>query len=173
MSAAAQTPGIDGLRPSGAERDYRAVADRVRAASGDAGREGRMKVVVDALWDGLHDKGVSWVGFYVADESAPEEQRLVLGPRRDKPACSPIGLHGVCGQGYLGRCVRIVEDVQALGGNYIACDPRDRSEIVLPIIEDDRCVGVLDVDSWDVGAFTERDEEGLRKVLAAAGFRTG
>ena len=36
---------------------------------------------------------VSWVGFYFLGEG-----EMTLGPRRDKPACSPIGLHGACGR---------------------------------------------------------------------------
>ncbi|MCH8345127.1 MAG: hypothetical protein IH983_14235, partial [Planctomycetes bacterium] len=58
-------------------------------------RQQRMWAVVDALWETLHDKGVSWVGLYLDQPGDPDDQRLVLGPCRDKPACSPIGLHGV------------------------------------------------------------------------------
>jgi len=65
----------------------------------------------------------------------------------------------------------IVEDVNKLGENYIACDPRDRSEVVIPCIDDDgTCWGVLDVDSWEIGAFDESDERGLLAVLVAAGI---
>jgi putative methionine-R-sulfoxide reductase with GAF domain len=92
-----------------------------------------MRIVVDALWEAFHDHGVSWVGFYLDQPDASDERRLVLGPCRDKPACSPIGLHGVCGQALTSRQTRIVEDVATLGPNYIACDPRDRSEIVIPL----------------------------------------
>jgi len=159
------------------DRDYEAVARRVRAAvSAGSGREARMRAIADAVWEELHELGVSWVGFYVVDESAPESERLVLGPRRDAPACSPIGLHGVCGAGYRTGEIQIVRDTNDLGPNYVACDPRDRSEIVLPLFErrdgERRCWGVLDLDSWDVGAFDERDARGLAAVLAAAGFET-
>ena len=130
-----------------------------------------MQVVVDALWDGLHETGVSWVGFYLADGA----DRLVLGPRRDKPACSPIGLHGVCGQAFTARRTRIVRDVAELGEAYIACDPRDRSEIVVPLLEAPAgaCWGLLDLDSHEVAAFDERDEQGLKTVLRAVGLATG
>lgn len=128
-----------------------------------------MQAVVDALWEAFADRGYSWVGFYLEDPDAPDETRLVLGPRRDKPACSPIGLHGACGTAYLSGETLIVRDVKDLGENYIACDPRDRSEIVIPVTDGDgRCRGVLDVDSFEVGAFDDRDEAGLREVLAAA-----
>ncbi len=131
-------------------------------------RRRRMQAVVDALWDGLHENGVSWVGFYLAD--GPDA--LVLGPRRDKPACSPIGLHGVCGQAFTTGRTRIVRDVAELGDAYIACDPRDRSEIVIPLSEPSGGArwGVLDVDSHEVGAFDETDERGLLTVLRASGL---
>ncbi len=70
-----------------------------------------MQSVVDALWDGLSGHGVSWVGFYTEQADASADERLVLGPFRDKPACSPIGLHGVCGQALRSKKPRIVRDV--------------------------------------------------------------
>jgi putative methionine-R-sulfoxide reductase with GAF domain len=149
-------------------RDYDAIA---AGLSADGPREARMQTVADALWNALHDQGVSWVGFYLDHPDETDDERLVLGPHRDKPACSPIGLHGVCGQGLRFGATRIVPDVSELGADYIACDPRDRSEIVIPLIdENDRCWAVLDLDSWEVGAFDERDEEGLKQVLRSAGL---
>ena len=136
-------------------------------------RENRMRAVVDALWEAFSQHGYSWVGFYIDCPDQPDDRRLILGPCRDKPACSPIGLHGVCGQALASKSVRIVRDVHDLGENYIACDPRDRSEIVLPLLDPkqpDLCWGVLDIDSHSVGAFDEGDAEGLRSVLSAAGL---
>jgi putative methionine-R-sulfoxide reductase with GAF domain len=128
-----------------------------------------MQVVVDALWDALEPRGVSWVGFYVHEGG----DELVLGPRRDKPACSPIGLHGACGQAFTNRRPLVVPDVTKLGANYIACDPRDRSEVVIPLSDNDgECWGVLDLDSHEVGAFDESDVAGLTEVLRAAGLTT-
>ena len=125
-------------------------------------------MVVDALWDSLRDAGVTWVGFYVY---RPDDEQLELGPYRDQPACTPIGVHGVCGQALRFRKARIVPDVTELGDDYVACDPRDRSEIVVPLIDDSgACWGVLDLDSREVSAFDETDERGLCEVLRAAGL---
>ncbi len=143
---------VGGLTPSGSIND-------------------RMRAVADALWDGLHDQGVSWVGFYVDRPGEPDDRRLVLGPCRDQLGCSPIGLHGVCGQALRFRISRVVDDVRELGDEYIACDPRDRSEIAIPLLDEQPvCWGVLDLDSWDLRAFDEWDEEGLRRVMRAAGL---
>ena len=145
-------------------RDYAALVGRV---SGADGRAAGMKRVVDCAWHALSGAGVSWIGFYVHEG----RDELVLACCRDKPACSPIGLHGACGRAFLAHRPLIVRDVKALGENYIACDPRDQSEVVLPLLDSDgTCWGVLDVDSYDRAAFSERDADGFELVLRAAGL---
>lgn len=132
-------------------------------------REQRMRRLVDALWMRLSQTGVSWVGFYLHQGG----DELVLGPSRDKPACSPIGLHGACGRAFRDQRPLIVRDVADLGENYVACDPRDRSELVLPLFEPDgTCWGVLDLDSFDTDAFDEADVQGLLALLQASGLTT-
>ncbi len=162
--------------PPAPVRDYNAIADAVAdAMPRDADADARMRIVADLLWSHLHEAGVSWCGFYVDQPEAPDDQRLVLGPSRDTPACSPIGLHGACGQSFVSQETLIVHDVADLGDGYIACDPRDQSEIVIPLLRATADGGreswaVLDLDSFDVGAFDDRDDVGLRYVLRAAGL---
>jgi L-methionine (R)-S-oxide reductase len=144
-------------------RPYRQIAECMVA---DGTFEQRMETVVDHLWNLLKNTGVSWVGFYL-----PDGEQMVLGPCRDKPACSPIGLHGACGQAFTKAEPIVVQDVAELGEGYIACDPRDRSEVVVPMIDPlGRCRGVLDLDSHEVGAFSEDDAAGLTRVLRAVGL---
>ena len=134
-------------------------------AGGD--RVARMEAVLDAAWEALSAAGVSWMGFY---EAAGDE--MILGPCRDKPACSPIGLAGVCGQALTNRRIMIVDDVDALGEAYIACDPRDKSEIGVPLVDESGDVwGVLDLDAHVPSAFDESDAQGLVRLMRAAGFR--
>ncbi len=151
----------------GQRRPYAEMASRVRdLALGTASCEDAMTAVTDVLWDGLREHDVSWVGFYTA---AADGASLDLGPHRDRPACTPIGLNGVCGQAYTARAPMVVEDVRGLGGAYIACDPRDRSEVVVPVYDADGLIwGVLDLDSFKQGSFGDRDVEGLTEVLSAA-----
>ncbi|HUN80153.1 MAG TPA: GAF domain-containing protein [Phycisphaerae bacterium] len=145
-------------------RPYESLRSRMPASGG---REERMRVFVDFLWDALHPTGVSWLGFYVSQGT----DELILGPRRDKPACSPIGLHGACGQSFRSGKPLIVHDVKDLGPNYIACDPRDRSELVLPLFgADGKCWGVFDVDSWEPGSFDETDAREIKVLLESAGL---
>ena len=143
--------------------------DQLRLSLADCtgDRAARMQAVVDSLWDALRPTGVSWVGFYLCEKG----EQLVLGPRRDKPACSPIGLHGACGQVFTSRVPLTVRDVAELGEGYIACDPRDRSEVVVPLFDESgNCWGVLDLDSYDLAAFDDTDVAGLQMVLRAAGL---
>lgn len=140
-------------------------------------RETRMQSLVDSFWPDLSRQGVSWIGFYFGPGERLEDGRTVgpeemlLGPCRDKPACSPIGLHGACGQCWRSRESLVVRNVKDLGANYVACDPRDQSEVVVPLFDNaGRCYGVLDVDSFEVGAFTEHDSSRLMTMLIESGL---
>lgn len=161
--------------PHELESRYDAAAAAVASLPSSADAAARRLAVVRALWHNLAATGVSWVGFYLIPEGTPAGEpvtELLLDCREPKPACSPIGLHGVCGQSFLARTVRIVEDTRDLGAAYVACDPRDRSEIVLPVaFAEGPQAGVLDLDSHDPGRFGPVDERGLRAVLGAAGIR--
>lgn len=67
--------------------------------------------------------------------------------------------------------VQLVKNVHECK-EHIACDPRSRSEVVVPIILDDgRLVAVLDIDSEHVAEFDEEDVIALQqhaKKIAAA-----
>jgi putative methionine-R-sulfoxide reductase with GAF domain len=123
----------------------------------------RMQAVCDALWEEFGSgRPCSWVGFYRLGEG---EMTLVC--RRDKPACSPIGLHGACGTAALSGKSLVVRDVRELGAGYIACDPRDLSEIVVPYRgPSGEVAGVLDIDSYEIGAFGPEDQQALERLLA-------
>ncbi len=150
-------------------RDYEAIAGRTAAlVPQSASRKERLLLLTSILWEALAQDGVSWCGFYVPSKNRRE---LLLECCKPKPACSPIGLHGVCGKAFLTKKPKIVRDVKELGAGYVACDPRDRSEAVIPLIcEDGACWAVLDLDSHETGAFTRDDAEGLARVLFAAGL---
>ena len=143
----------------------------VPALAGANDRAARMRVFVHAAWHGLASTGVSWLGFYERDPA--NASQLLLAAREPKPACSPIGLHGACGQCLLAAKPLVVRDVAELGTGYIACDPRDRSEVVVPCLEaPGRAWGVLDLDSHDLASFCDRDAEELARLLQLAGLST-
>ncbi|MBP3683384.1 MAG: GAF domain-containing protein [Oscillospiraceae bacterium] len=111
------------------------------------------------LWQELPN--INWVGFYKMEDGA-----LILGPFQGKPACIriPVG-RGVCGTAVAENAVQLVYDVHQFPG-HIACDSASNSEIVLPIHVNGKIWGVLDIDSPDVGRFTEADKEGLLRVVS-------
>lgn len=111
------------------------------------------------LFNALPD--VNWVGFYIA-----EDNELVLGPFQGKPACVriPFG-QGVCGTAAAELKTMVVPDVNDFPG-HIACDPASRSEIVIPLLNWGRLLGVLDIDSATPNRFDEDDEEGLESIVS-------
>jgi L-methionine (R)-S-oxide reductase len=106
------------------------------------------------LWQMLPD--LNWCGFYFLRGG-----ELVVGPFQGKVACVRIALgKGVCGTAAQRRETVVVPDVNEFPG-HIACDPASRSEIVVPLIQDDELVGVLDLDSPLLARFGGEDEGGL------------
>lgn len=110
------------------------------------------------LWQTLPD--INWAGFYKMEKGI-----LVLGPFQGKPACIeiPVG-RGVCGTAVAEDRTQLVWDVHEFPG-HIACDSASNSEIVVPIHVNGQIWGVLDIDSPNVGRFTDTDREGLEAVV--------
>lgn len=104
--------------------------------------------------------GLNWAGFYLL-----ENDTLVLGPFQGKPACIeiPVG-RGVCGAAVAEGRTQLVQDVHQFPG-HIACDSASNSEIVVPIRAGGKLVGVLDIDSPNIGRFTEEDRVGLEAFV--------
>jgi GAF domain-containing protein len=104
---------------------------------------------------------LNWAGFYLFDG-----RELVVGPFQGKPACVRIALgRGVCGTAAATRATQVVADVHAFPG-HIACDAASNSEIVVPLVDGARLIGVLDLDSPRPGRFTAADAAGLEAVAA-------
>ncbi len=104
---------------------------------------------------------VNWVGFYIA-----QGEELVLGPFQGRPACVRIPLgKGACGTAAEQEKTLIVPDVDRFPG-HIACDTASRSEIVVPLLNWGRVLGVLDIDSPSLNRFDEEDQEGLESVIS-------
>jgi len=103
---------------------------------------------------------ISWVGFYLYDGT-----KLYLGPFQGKVACTQIKIgSGVCGTAAQKLETIIVPDVDKFPG-HIACDVESRSEIVVPIIKQDKLFGVLDLDSTEYNSFNETDKKYLEELV--------
>ena len=83
-----------------------------------------------------------FAGFYLYDQN-----ELILGPFQGQVSCVHIAIgKGVCGEAAEKRETLVVEDVTQ-HANYISCDSRAMSEIVVPMVLKDQLLGVLDLDS--------------------------
>jgi GAF domain-containing protein len=105
--------------------------------------------------------GLNWAGFYFL-----KGDELVLGPFQGKPACIRIAMgKGVCGTAAAASKTLVVPDVGRFAG-HIPCDSASRSEIVIPLIDGDRVIGVLDIDSPNLDRFGDEDAAGLESLAA-------
>jgi GAF domain-containing protein len=112
----------------------------------------------------LHHKmqGFFWTGFYLLREG-----KLCVGPYQGPLACQELEKdQGVCWAGINRQEIIIVPDVDEFPG-HISCDSRSKSEIVVPVRDQDgRIIGVLDVDGRTHAHFDEVDAEGLERIVA-------
>jgi len=138
----------------------------------------RVKGEVEAVLEGEHDRIAAmgtiacllhqafdtyhWTGFYRL--VAPGE--LLIGPYQGTLGCQRIPFdRGVCGAAAPSRQTVIVPDVRQFP-SHIACDPRSRSEIVVPVLDaGGELIGVLDVDSDQPATFDEVDRRWLEKIV--------
>lgn len=105
--------------------------------------------------------GFWWTGFY---RVAGEE--LILGPFQGPLACSRIRFgRGVCGTAWKEQTTLVVPDVELFPG-HIACSSLSRSEIVVPVWQEDKVIAVLDIDSEHLATFDEVDRVWLEKIVA-------
>ena len=107
-----------------------------------------------------HTFGFWWTGFYrvVGEE-------LVLGPFQGPIACTRIAYgRGVCGTSWQRRETLVVPDVEQFPG-HIACSSLSRSEIVVPIYDNDSVVAVLDIDSEHLATFDDVDRVWLERMV--------
>jgi L-methionine (R)-S-oxide reductase len=104
---------------------------------------------------------LNWAGFYLL-----RGQQLVLGPFQGKPACVriPVG-KGVCGTAAESRKTVLVSDVHEFPG-HIACDSASQSELVVPLIQGETLIGVLDLDSPLLARFDAHDQAGCEALVA-------
>jgi L-methionine (R)-S-oxide reductase len=98
--------------------------------------------------------------FYLVNDS-----ELVLAPFQGPVACTRIPKgKGVCGASWEKAKSIIVPDVEKFPG-HIACSSLSRSEIVVPVIRDDKVIAVLDIDSDQIAYFDETDQFYLQCII--------
>ena len=137
---------------------YRELAEQARGLLHDErDRTANAANFAALVYHALPD--LNWAGFYFYDG-----RELVVGPFQGKPACVRIALgKGVCGTAAATRRTQLVRDVEEFPG-HIACDAASRSEIVVPLFDGERLIGVWDVDSPKLARFDDDDRAGMEAL---------
>ena len=101
-----------------------------------------------------------FAGFYLFDGS-----ELILGPFQGGVSCIRISIgKGVCGEAARFQGTVIVGDVTTYP-NYISCDSRAKSEIVVPMVKNGQLLGVLDLDSSEIDDYDTIDRDYLEQFV--------
>jgi len=105
-------------------------------------------------------RDLNWAGFYLYNGKS-----LILGPFQGKTATTNIEIgKGVCGSAAKDRKTYLVPDVHKFPG-HIACDLASNSEIVIPMIKNNKLIGVLDIDSPKLNRFSKEDQNILENLV--------
>jgi len=103
----------------------------------------------------------NWVGIYMV-----EDDDLVLrawdGPEATEHVRIKIG-EGLCGLAAKEQFTVVVPDVSK-DSRYIACFPNTKSEIVVPIFNNGKVIGEIDIDSDLIDPFDKKDEHFLESI---------
>ncbi len=124
-------------------------------------RTAKLQTICDLLKNNIPH--YDWVGFYLVDKKA--ERELILGPYSGEPTEHTrikFG-QGICGQAADIEKTFIIDDVTR-ETNYLSCNARVKSEIVVPIFRDNALIGELDIDSHTPAAFNNIDEDFLVRI---------
>ena len=139
--------------------DYDTAEKKVKKFISKGKSSNVLQSVVDFLYE--HFDKYSWVGIYIV-----KGDNLILGPWRGKQATEhtkiPIG-QGICGSAARSGKTEIVADVSK-NKRYLACFVSTKSEIVVPIKEDEVIIGEIDIDSDIRDAFDNKAAVFLEKI---------
>ena len=104
-------------------------------------------------------RDLNWAGFYIVRDEA-----LILGPFQGLPACTRLSFDkGVCAKAYRDRKIVKVDDVAEFK-DHIVCDSNSKSELVIPIFNEEDLVCLIDLDSPKPARFTELELEKFREI---------
>ena len=118
----------------------------------------------------LHQKlaRYNWVGFYLIDPADPN--MLVVGPYVGS-FCPNVRIPldtGLCGAAARTAKTVIVDDVRQ-DPRYLAGSSMVISEIVVPILVNQKLVGELDIESYFPGTFTKAEQEFVEACAGIVG----
>jgi len=143
------------------EELYRTIPLRVREiAEGEGERDEKLHRICELLKYNFY--AYDWVGIYM---TGPSRRDLVLGPflgETTRHVSIPFG-KGVCGRAAEQKETIVVADVSK-EENYLACSPKVKSEIVVPVMKHGEVVAQIDIDSHTPSAFDDKDKALLEEL---------
>lgn len=141
------------------EKTYQLLVKQVESLiEGEDNAVGQLANVAAQLQETM---GWWWTGFYLVKDDV-----LQLGPFQGPIACYRIKKgKGVCGTAWHENRTVVVPDVEQFPG-HIACSSLSRSEVVVPLHNQDGAViGVLDIDSKELATFDDVDARWLEEIV--------
>ncbi|UCG63027.1 MAG: GAF domain-containing protein [Candidatus Zixiibacteriota bacterium] len=137
------------------------LVDSVREAIENKNTEKEILTAAVQLIDDFSD-GYNWTGFYMMRGDILEVGPYV-GPETPH---TKIELNsGICGAAATQKESIVVDDVNA-DPRFLACSVTTRSEIVVPLMDGNRCLGEIDIDSNQPAFFDQQDRLMLEEIAA-------
>ena len=137
----------------------RQLVDIIRIAIADKRTETDILRTAARLIDDFSE-GYNWTGFYLMRGDVLEVGPYI-GPETPHKR---IKLHrGICGAAASEKRSIVVDDTNA-DPRFLACASTTQSEIVVPLMDGDRCLGGIDIDSNLPGFFKPDDREMLEAI---------
>jgi L-methionine (R)-S-oxide reductase len=134
------------------------VDDILKAVADKETEKDILKAAVELI-DAFSD-GFNWTGFYMM-RGGVLEVGPYIGPVTEH---TRIELNqGICGAAASQKKTVLIDDVNS-DPRFLACSLSTRSEIVVPLMDGDNCLGEIDIDSDQPSFFTEDDRLMLESV---------
>jgi L-methionine (R)-S-oxide reductase len=140
------------------QRREQLVDDILKAVADKETEKDILKAAVELI-DAFSD-GFNWTGFYMM-RGGVLEVGPYIGPVTEH---TRIELNqGICGAAASQKKTVLIDDVNS-DPRFLACSLSTRSEIVVPLMDGDNCLGEIDIDSDQPSFFTEDDRLMLESV---------
>ena len=137
----------------------RQLIDNIRIAIAEHNEETTVLKTAVELIDEFSE-GFDWTGFYMRRGSHLEVGPYI-GP--ETPHTKIELSSGICGAAASTGESIIVGDVAA-DPRFLACSTGTKSEIVVPLVDGDKVIGEIDIDSNRPSFFTAEDKEMLERI---------
>ncbi len=141
------------------ENDRRQLVDNIRIAIASYDTETEILQAAAELIDG-YSEDFNWTGFYMMRDGILEVGPYI-GPKTDHVKIELDA--GICGAAAFKKESIIVDDVRS-DPRFLACSISTRSEIVVPLMDGETCIGEIDIDSDNPHNFSDMDRKMLEQV---------